>query len=140
MKKVTKSALAILFCLAFCVCLISCNDVEVTGIWENATYLSDTELGEGAKQVKVVISGEGQSLTLTVNTDEKTLGDALAELKLINNNNGLFDTVIGMKADYSKNQAWWKFCDADGNALMYGAFDAQINGGETFKFVYTIGF
>ena len=139
MKKVLKSTLALILCLAFCVCLIACNDVEKTGIWENATYLSDTELGQGTKQIQVVISGEEQSITLTINTDKDNLGDALFELNLIDNAS-YFVTVNGMTADWNKYQAWWKICDADGNALPYGVADAQVSGGELFKIVYTIGF
>ena len=140
MKKVLKSTLALILCLAFCVCLIACNDVEKTGIWENATYLSDTELGQGTKQIQVVISGEDQSITLTINTERDNLGDALYELNLIDNAS-YFVTINGMTAVYtSSNQAWWKVCDADGNALPYGVSEAQISGGEFFKIVYTIGF
>ena len=139
MKKVLKSTLALILCLAFCVCLIACNDVEKTGIWENATYLSDTELGQGTKQIQVVISGEEQSITLTINTEKDNLGDALFELNLIDNAS-YFVTVNGMAADWNKYQAWWKICDTDGNALPYGVADAQISGGELFKIVYTIGF
>ncbi len=140
MKNVLKSAFALLLCLAFSVCLIACNDVEKTGIWESATYLNDTTVGEGQKEVTVIISGEEQSITLTVKTDEKTLGKALHKLELINNDNGLFDTVIGMKADYSKNQSYWAFYDANDNYMNSGVFDTEISGGEIYKFVYKIGF
>ena len=139
MKNLLKSTLCVILCLAFSICLIACNDVEKTGIWKNATYLSDTELGDGAKQIKVVISGEDQSITLTVNTDKDNLGDALYEQKLIDNAS-YFVTINGMTADWDANEAWWKFCDSKGNALSYGVSDAKINGGETYKIVYTIGF
>ena len=63
-----------------------------------------------------------------------------ADLLNLINDASFFDTLNGMTADYSANQAWWKFCDSEGTMLSYGVSDAQINGGETYKFVYTIGY
>lgn len=139
MKKVVTSALSLVLCLCFCVCLVSCDDVEKKGIWENADYLKDTTVGEGSKEVTVIISGEEQSITLTVKTDESTLGEALYKLKLINNAS-FFDTLIGMKADWNEDQAYWAFYDGEGNYMQVGVGEATISGGETYKFVYTVGF
>lgn len=139
MKKVVTSALSLVLCLCFCVCLVSCDDVEKKGIWENADYLKDTTVGEGSKEVTVIISGEEQSITLTVKTDESTLGEALYKLKLINNAS-FFDTLIGMKADWNENQAYWAFYDGEDNYMQVGVGEATISGGETYKFVYTVGF
>ena len=135
-----KKILAITLTLLLCICLFSCNTPENTDVWSTATYTDDIEIGQGEKTVAVLVTAEEKTVTLTVKTNENTLGNALLTLDLINNKGGLFDTVIGIKADFSKNEAWWKFCDAEGNALMYGVFDAEINDGEIFKFVYTIGF
>lgn len=115
------------------------SGIQKTGIWQNATYVSDTTIGQGAKEIKIVISGENQSITLTVKTDKANLGEALYELNLINDDS-FFDTLNGIKADWNVNESWWKFCNSEGTALNYGVSDAQINGGETYKFVYTIGF
>ena len=139
MKKVLKSTVSVILCLIFSVCLIACNDVEKTGIWENATYLSDTELGEGAKQIQVLVSGEEQSVTLTISTDKDNLGDALYELNLIDNAS-YFVTINGMTADWSANQAWWKVLDANDQMTTSGVQETPISGGELFKIVYTIGY
>ena len=45
MKKTVVSVVSL--CLSFhCIlCLVSCNTVDKTGVWETAVYLKDTELG-----------------------------------------------------------------------------------------------
>ena len=83
MKKTVKSRVSILLSLMFIVTLASCNTVDATGLWENATYLRDMEFGNGEKTVTVEVkAGEGQ-ITFTVNTDESTVGAALLEHELI---------------------------------------------------------
>ena len=45
MKKTLKTFVAILLVLASVLCFASCNTVEKTGVWENATYLRDKNFG-----------------------------------------------------------------------------------------------
>ncbi len=137
MKKTLKSALLILLCLASMLCIFACKE-KPTGLWENATYTEDTKVGKGEKEVKVEITAEELTITLTVKTNEATLGDALYKLELVNNDNGMFDTVNGIKADYSANNSYWAFYDANDGYMQEGIFTTEINGGELYKFVYTI--
>ncbi len=109
--------------------------VEATGIWSGATYLKDTTLGTGKETIQVEIEAEGRKITLTINTDKQTLGEAMYELSLINDAS-FFDTVIGMKADWNKDQAYWAFYDGE-TFMMVGINEAPVNKTANYRLVYT---
>lgn len=132
MKK-TKRIVLVLSLLMVIAALFSCSDGA--DVWNDATYKSDTTLGEGSKTVVCEIAVGDNSVKLTLKTNEENLGEALFELGLVNDAS-FFDTLNGMKADYAKDNSWWAFYVADEMA-SYGVSDAKISGGERFKFVYT---
>ena len=116
--------------------LVSCGDKVIPeGLWENATYLKDTTVGNGAKTVLVDIEAGEQKITLTVKTDKATLGEALFELGIINDAS-FFDIVNGIKADWNADQAYWGFYHGE-DYMMVGVGDATISGGEHYRLVYT---
>ena len=135
MKKTLLSASAVILAVITLLCFASCEKVDATGIWENATYLSDTTVGKGEKTVTVEVIAADQSVTLTVKTDKEDLGAALFELGIINDP-AFFDTCNGMLASWEKDQAYWAF-KQDGKMLNYGVNDAKISGGESFSIEYT---
>ena len=108
------------------------------GLWENATYLASTELGDGAKTVKVRVVAGGQSITFTINTDAATLGDALLEHDLIAGEQGAYGlyvkTVNGILADYDVDQTYWAFYK-DGEMMMAGVDGAEISDGEHYELI-----
>ena len=114
--------------------------VAAEGLWENATYLSDKEFGNGAKNIEVEVEVNGQSVTFTINTDADTLGAALLEHNLIAGENGQFGmyvkTVNGILADYDVNKSYWGFYQ-NGEYLMSGVDSTNISGGEHFEIVYS---
>ena len=116
-------------------CLASCNKIEAEGLWESATYRKDVTVGEGAKEVKVEVAVEDQSIVITLKTDEEKLGDALFAEELVNDPT-FFDTINGIKADWNKDQAYWAFYTGD-EYMMVGVNDVEISGGESYRFVYT---
>jgi hypothetical protein len=132
-----KSTLLIILSIVFILCLASCNEpaVEKKGLWENATYTKDTTVGKGAKEVKIDIVADDQTITLTVKTDKATLGEALYEQGLINDPS-FFDVLNGMKADWNKDQAYWCFYEGE-EMMMVGVNATEISGGEHYRFVYT---
>lgn len=135
MKKTLLSASALILAVITLLCFVSCEKVDAAGIWENATYLSDTTVGKGEKTVTVEIVAAEQSITLTVKTDKNDLGAALYELGIINDP-AFFDTCNGILASWEKNQAYWAF-KQNGKMLNYGVNDAKISGGESFSIEYT---
>lgn len=110
------------------------------GVWANATYKEDTELGKGAVTVKVEVKAEDKSVTFTVHTDKTVLGDALLEHSLIAGDEGEFGLYVkavnGMTADYDVNQAYWAFYK-DGEMMNTGVDGATIADGEHYELVYT---
>ncbi len=137
--KTTIKLTAILISTVILLCsLPSCDEkVDATGLWENATYLSDTTLGEGKNTVKVDIVAGEQSVTLTIKTDKETLGEALYEHKIINDPS-FFNTCNGIVADWDKDKAYWAF-HVDGAAAMYGVGDekAVVSSEADYRIVYT---
>lgn len=139
MKKTIKSSVSILLAFMFVVCLTlaSCGaQVQKEGLWENAIYLKDTELGKGTKTAVVEVKAGEQSVTFTVHTDEEMLGAALLEHKLIEGKDGLYTKVNGMVADYNVDQSYWAFY-VDGEMAMVGMDDSPITEGAVYSLVYT---
>lgn len=135
MKKHILSFAAILICAASLLCLISCEKVDAKGLWEEATYLSDTTLGDGAKTVSIDIEAEEQKITITLKTDKATLGEAMYEHGLINDPS-FFNVLNGITADWNADQAYWAFYSGE-DYMTVGVAETAISGGEHYRFVYT---
>ncbi len=136
MKNVSSAILAVILLL----CTVSCAEkVDVTGLWENATYLSDTTLGNGTNTVTVEVTAGDKTVVLTVKTDKATLGEALYEHGLVSDPT-FFDTCNGIKADWDADKAYWSFYIGDEtNIAAYGIGDEKsVTSGEpTYRLVYT---
>ena len=141
MKKTVSSIICALLSIVLVVCLASCgNTVDAEGLWENATYRKDTELGKGATTVQVQVKAGEESITFTIKTDKKTLGDALLELGLVTGDQsqyGLYiKTVNGIRADYDLDKSYWGFYK-NGEYMLTGIDGAEIADGEHYELVYT---
>ena len=153
-----KSILALILALIMTLCFFSCNKDEAEtpettvadgseaggsiapeGLWANATYLEDTTFGEGAKTVTVKVIADGKSVTFTVKTDAKTLGEALIAHDLIAGDQGDFGLYIkfvnGIRADYDLDRRYWSFTK-NGEYMMTGADMTDIADGEAYEFTY----
>ena len=152
MKKHTlaRSLLLCLLVLSLMLCAVACSqepetpaptpdteqsaggEVNKTGLWANATYTKDTELGSGAKTVKVKVEAEGQSITLTLHTDKATLGEALKDHSLITGEEGAYGMMIegvnGMVVKYEDGGYWWGITKA-GVATPTGVDGVEIADG-----------
>lgn len=115
---------------------------ESEGVWANAKYTEDAEVGEGAVIVKVKVAADNKEITLTVHTDKENLGAALLEYELVSGDEseyGLYiKSVNGIQADYDKDGAWWAI-SKDGEMLMTGADSTPIADGESYELTYTKG-
>ena len=136
MKKILTASLLIIICIS----LISCNTVAKEGLWENATYRKDKEFGKGETTIYVEVSAGDESVTFTINTDKKTVGDALLEHNLIEGENseyGLYvKRVNGITADYDVDQSYWAFY-INGEYAMSGVDTTNVSAGATYKLEYT---
>ena len=77
---------------------------DLPEIWQDATYVQDTELGEGSKTLVVRVEVEENTVTFTIHTDAETVGQALLDLGLIAGEESQYGLYIkqvnGMTADY----------------------------------------
>ncbi len=112
----------------------------VDPLWENATYLEDVTLGEGKTKIYVAVRAGEKAIVVTINTDAKTLQDALTSVDLVQGEEseyGLYiKTVNGILADYDVDQSYWAI-NKDGEYMMEGANTAKIVTGDSFELVYT---
>ena len=110
------------------------------GIWTNALYQNDTEIGEGAKTVQVEVKAGDKSITFTVHTDKDTLGEALLEHGLIEGDQGAYGLYVkkvnGIRADYDLDGAYWGLYK-NGEMCMTGVDSTEIADGEHYEFVYS---
>ncbi len=159
MKNTIKSTLALILALLMTLCLFSCKKDETEtpqtpsgaeneaggtiapeGLWASATYLEDTTFGEGAKTVTVKVIVEDKSVTFTIKTDAKTLGEALLAHNLIAGDQGDFGLYVkvvnGITADYDVDQSYWGF-SKNGEYMMTGVDGTAIADGEVYELTYT---
>ena len=140
MKKKFFSVIACFMIIALCFSVFGCNkQEEVADLWQDATYKEDTEFGSGSKTVKVEVVAEDKSVTFTIHSDKKMLGDALSEHNLIEGEKGAYGLYVkkvnGITADYSVNKCYWGF-NKNGEGLMTGVDGAEFKDGEHYELVY----
>ena len=139
MKNRIKSGISIVLAMLFVLCLVACNSVDKTGVWENATYRKDMEFGKGSKTVVVEVKAEDQSVKFTVHTDKKTVGEALMEHDLISGEEGQYGLYIkvvnGITADFDKDQHYWAFY-VNGEYAMTGVDTTEIDESATYRLEY----
>lgn len=136
MKKSVVSAISLLLSVIFIFCFVSCAEkVDATGLWESATYLSDTTIGNGSKTVSFDVEAGDQKITITLKTDKAMLGEAMFEHGLINDAS-FFNILNGIEASWENDQAYWAFYQGD-KMMPYGVNDEAISDGASYRFVYT---
>ena len=140
MKKIINSTVSVVLALMCILSLTACgNTVEKTGLWENATYLKDTEFGKGEKTINVEVKAEEKTVTFTVNTDKETVGDALIEHNLIDGEDGDYGLYIkvvnGITADYDVDKSYWAFY-IDGEYATSGVDTTDIDENVTYRLEY----
>lgn len=147
--------LALLMCVMLTCSLCACGNAEntepttaatvaeteaVDPLWESATYLEDTVLGEGATTIDVKVEAGEKAITVTINTDAENLEDALLGVDLVQGEEGAYGlyikTVNGILADYDVDQSYWAMYK-DGEYLTTGANETVITSGDHYELVYT---
>ena len=95
-------------------------------------------VGEGEKSfVTEVVDADGNTVKFTVQTNEKTVGEALQKLGVIDGEEGDYGlyikTVNGITADYNKDGVYWAFY-VDGEYAMTGADMTDVVDGTVYTF------
>lgn len=96
------------------------------------------QLGEGkTKFMFTVVDGENSETHFEIHTDEKTVGDALSKLGLIEGEESTYGlyvkTVNGITFDYDKDGIYWAFYVNDEYAQT-GVDSTPITEGESYSF------
>ena len=111
------------------------NLIEKSGLWQNATYLEDTEFGQGSRKLIVEVKADNQTVKFTVHTDETTVGAALLANNLIDGEDGAYGLYVkvvnGITADYDIDQSYWAFY-IDGEYAMSGVDTTDISEGSVY--------
>ena len=141
MKKTAVSIILIVIAvLAGAYFLQSDTGVSKSGIWENAIYTENTQLGNGEKLVSVEVKAENESVIFKIYTDKLTVGDALKEHNLIDGEEGPYGLYVkivnGIRADYEEDKSYWSFYK-NGEPMQTGVDGAEFTNGERFELVYT---
>lgn len=141
MKKMFSYVMSVVLILSLCLSLAACGKAEEPAdLWQDALYIEDTELGEGAKTLTVKVEAEDKVVNFTIHTDEKTVGAALQEHNLIEGENstyGMYVKVVnGITADYDVNKAYWSF-NKSGEYMMTGVDVTEFADGDSYELVYT---
>ncbi len=131
-KRITALLLA---CLTV-ICFVGCKEEYQQPIFKEMYYIEDTELGEGAKTVTVDVIVNKTTVTFTIHTDAKTLGEALLEHRLIEGDQGEYGLYIkrvnGVLADYDVDKHYWGFYK-NGEMMMTGVDGTDIADGEHYE-------
>lgn len=128
--------------------MAGCSDKEATSK-ANSDVSSDNSsvssqatdsnvLGEGDTSFVFEVTGtDGSTASFTINTNEKTVGDALSKLGLIEGDDtefGLYvKTVNGTTLDFDKDGKYWAFY-IDGEYAMTGVDSTDIDETSVYEF------
>ncbi len=136
-----KKTLSVILCLLMMTILASCQkQAKEEDLWATATYLEDTEMGEGEKTLSVEVLAEEKSVLFTINTDAETVGEALMEHELISGEQGAYGIYIkvvnGITADYDVNKSYWAITKG-GEYMTTGVDSTEFADGDKFELTYT---
>ena len=145
----TKKALSFILCIvliaAIALFTTACNDnktndttTTTNGAVSTTEAAKATVLGKGEIKFTFTVTDlEGNEAVFEINTDKKTVGEALLELELIAGDEseyGLYvKTVNGITLDYDKDGAYWAFY-VDGEYATSGVDTTDIVAGKTYTF------
>ena len=121
--------------------LLSCGAPKTTDeLWTDAIYTENTELGKGETTLTVEFVAGEKKIVFTLHTNEKTVGEALEALGIVEGEEGQFGLYIkkanGITADYDIDQSYWSFYE-NGALAMTGAHLTEIKDGVIYKLEYT---
>lgn len=112
------------------------DKIPAEGLWKDAIYRNDTELGNGEKNFILTVEIDGQSVSFTIKTNKSSVGEALLELNLIEGEDGAYGLYVkkvnGVTADYDTDRTYWAFY-INGEYAMAGVDGTQIVNGATYK-------
>lgn len=102
-----------------------------------------TKLGKGEKTCSFTVKdADGRETVFEIKSDKKTVGEVLKEQGLISGKESqyglMIDTVMGIRADYNKDKAYWAFY-IGGEYAQTGVDQTELVEGENYMLEYTEG-
>lgn len=134
-----KRSLCAVLIAALALTLGACGGKPATSSEPTSTAVTLTEgviVGEGDTLFTLeVTDGDGNTVTATVKTDEKTVGAALLNLGIIEGEHGQYGLYVkkvnGITADYDTTGTYWSFY-INGDYAMSGVDATDITEGATY--------
>ncbi len=106
-------------------------------------FIVKPETQQGSKTVTlIVVHSDKTEKKLTVKTDAEYLEQVLLDEGLVkeaDNDNGLYHTFDGEKADWNVDEGWWQLFEGETSSVR-GVAEIPVEDGGVYKMVYTIGF
>lgn len=117
--------------------------VVVIALLAGVYFATRPEAQAGSKKITVtVVHADGTSKDFTHKTDVESLGRAIVEMGLVEDQQGpyglFFDTVDGETAVWETDQAYWSILIGEEYAVT-GADEIMIEDGGVYSLVYTRG-
>lgn len=133
-----KRFLAIILSVVMVLTLAACGSKDDGRSSESKVIENGAVIGEGEKSFTAeVVDAEGNTVKFTMHTDEKTVGEALQKLGVIEGEEGDYGLYIkvvnGITADFDKDGTYWAFY-VDGEYAMTGADMTDVVDGTVYTF------
>ena len=137
-KRLLTSLLCVLLAAALAMGTLGCSKAPETTDSGVVTMEDGATLGQGAVSFTfTVVNGEGKEITVTINTDKETVGEALTDLGLISGEDSeyglMVDTVNGETWNYAESGKYWALY-IDGEYANTGVDSTPVTAGSNYTF------
>ena len=137
-KRLLTSLLCVLLAAALALGTLGCSKAPETNDSGVVTVEDGATLGKGAVSFTfTVVNGEGKEITVTINTDKETVGEALTDLGLVSGEDSeyglMVDTVNGETWSYAETGKYWAFY-IDGEYANTGVDSTPVTAGSNYTF------
>ena len=126
--------------LSVCIVLIAVTALFTTGCNDSKTVSTPSEAQVSSQTAEFtfkVTDADGKETDFTINTDKKTVGEALLDKGLIAGDEseyGLYvKTVNGVTLDYDKDGMYWAFYE-NGQYASKGVDSTEVTAGAEYAF------
>ena len=132
-----KKIVTLILCAILMISLVACGGDTAETTLPSTTVTDSQVVGEGAKSFPLtIVDKEGNAISITVNTDKETVGEALTELGIVEGTMGEYGLYIthvnGIPAIWEEGGYYWSFYINDEYA-MTGVDQTPIADGESYK-------